>query len=142
MLIMVVLVARLPWLERAAGQDQLVRWHRRVSPWALGLIAAHVALITLGYAQAAQSGTLREVWVLVTSYPDMLAAFVGFGLLALAGITSVRLVKRRMRYETSTGRTVRRPVRSANRPSAAASGIALIRCQGRTRSGSPAAHSK
>jgi predicted ferric reductase len=100
MLIMVVLVARLPWLERAAGQDQLVRWHRQVSPWALGLIAAHVALITLGYAQAAQSGTLREVWVLVTSYPDMLAAFVGFGLLVLAAVTSVRLVKRRMRYET------------------------------------------
>jgi predicted ferric reductase len=100
MLIMVVLVARLPWLERAAGQDQLVHWHRQVSPWALGLIAAHVALISLGYAQAAQSGTLREVWVLVTSYPDMLAAFVGFGLLVLAAVTSVRLVKRRMRYET------------------------------------------
>lgn len=100
MLIMVVLVARLPWLERAAGQDQLVRWHRRVSPWALGLIAAHVVLITLGYAQAAQSGTLREVWVLLTSYPDMLAAFAGFGLLVLAGVTSVRIVKQRLRYET------------------------------------------
>jgi predicted ferric reductase len=100
MLIMVVLVARLPWLERAAGQDRLVRWHRRVSPWALGLIAAHVALITLGYAQAARSGALREVWVLLTSYPDMLAAFAGFGLLVLAGVTSVRIVKQRMRYET------------------------------------------
>jgi hypothetical protein len=32
MLIMVVLVARLPWLERVAGQDQLVRWHRQVAP--------------------------------------------------------------------------------------------------------------
>ena len=100
MLIMVVLVARLPWLERAAGQDQLVRWHRRVSPWALGLIAAHVVLITLGYAQAAQSGALREVWVLLTTYPDVLAAFAGFGLLALAGVTSVRIVRQRMRYET------------------------------------------
>ena len=100
MLIMVVLVARLPWLERAAGQDRLVRWHRRVSPWALGLIAAHVGLITLGYAQAAQTGALREVWVLLTSYPDMLAAFAGFGLLVLAGFTSVRIVRRRLRYET------------------------------------------
>ncbi|HEY5396526.1 MAG TPA: ferredoxin reductase family protein [Trebonia sp.] len=100
MLIMVVLVARLPWLERTAGQDQLVRWHRRASPWALGLIAAHVVLITLGYAQAARSGTLREVWALLTSYPDVLAAFVGFGLLVLAGVTSVRIVKQRMRYET------------------------------------------
>jgi predicted ferric reductase len=100
MLIMVVLVARLPWLERATGQDRLVRWHRRVSPWALGLIVAHVAAITLGYAQPAQSGAMHEVWVLLTSYPDMLAAFVGFGLLVLAAVTSVRIVKQRLRYET------------------------------------------
>ena len=56
MLIMVVLVARLPWLERAAGQDQLVRWHRQVAAWAIGLITAHVVLIVLGYAQAAKRG--------------------------------------------------------------------------------------
>src|SRR5271167_2718403 len=49
MLIMVVLIARLPWLETSVGQDQLVRWHRQVAPWAFGLITAHVALITLGY---------------------------------------------------------------------------------------------
>jgi predicted ferric reductase len=100
MLIMVLLVARLPWLERAAGQDQLVRWHRRASGWAFGLITAHVVLITLGYAQAAQSGTLREAWMLLSSYPDMLAAFAGFGLLALAGVTSYKIVRQRLRYET------------------------------------------
>src|SRR5579862_68525 len=48
MLIMVVLIARLPWLESSVGQDRLVRWHRQLAPWAIGLITAHVALITLG----------------------------------------------------------------------------------------------
>lgn len=99
-LIMVVLVARLPWLERSVGQDQLIRWHRRVSPWAISLIIAHVALITLGYAAAARSTALGEAWLLVRSYRDMLAAAVGFGLLMLAGITSYRAVRRRLRYET------------------------------------------
>ena len=100
MLIMVMLIARLPWLERSAGQDQLVRWHRRVSPWALGLIAAHAVLVTLGYAQAAKTGALRELWVLVRSYPDMLAAVAGSGLLVLAGFTSYRMIRQRLRYET------------------------------------------
>jgi predicted ferric reductase len=100
MLIMVLLVARLPWLERAAGQDQLVRWHRRTGGWALGLITAHVVLITLGYAQAAQSGPWHEAWVLIRSYPDMLAAVAGFSLLVLAGITSYKIVRQRLRYET------------------------------------------
>jgi predicted ferric reductase len=73
MLIMVLLVARLPWLERSVGQDRLIRWHRQVAPWALGLITAHVVLITLGYAQAARTGALHQLWVFVTSYPDLLA---------------------------------------------------------------------
>ena len=67
---------------------------------ALGLITAHVALITLGYAQAAQSGPWPEAWVLIRSYPDMLAAIAGFGLLVLAGITSYKIVRQRLRYET------------------------------------------
>ena len=100
MLIMVVLVARLPWLEMSVGQDRLISWHRRVAPWAFGLIAAHVVLITLGYAQAAKVGALRQLWVFVTSYPDLLAAIAGFGLLVMAGVTSIRLARRRLKYET------------------------------------------
>lgn len=99
-LIMVVLMARLPWLESTVGQDKLARWHRRVSPWAIGLISAHVLLITIGYAQAARSSALGEAWLLLRSYRDILAAAVGFGLLILAGITSYRAVRRRLRYET------------------------------------------
>jgi len=99
-LIMLVLVARLPWLERSAGQDRLVRWHRKVAPWALGLIAAHVVLIVLGYAQAAGSGAWHQLRVLLTSYPDILAATVGFGLLLAAAISSYRGIRRRIRYET------------------------------------------
>jgi predicted ferric reductase len=100
MLIMVVLVARLPWLERSVGQDQLVRWHRRVAPWAIGLITAHVILIVLGYAQAVSTGPWHEVWVLLTSYRDILMATVGFGLLVMAGVSSYRRIRRRLRYET------------------------------------------
>jgi predicted ferric reductase len=100
MLILVVLVARLPWLESSVGQDKLVRWHRKVAPWALSLIIAHVILITIGYASAANSGTLAEIKVLITSYRDILAAVIGFGLLLMAGITSYRYVRRRMKYET------------------------------------------
>jgi predicted ferric reductase len=100
LLLMVVLVARLPALERVIGQDRLVRWHRRLGPWPISLIAAHAVLITIGYAQAARTGVLHELWVLLDSYPDVLAATAAFGLLVLAGVTSWRVVRRRVRYET------------------------------------------
>jgi ferredoxin-NADP reductase len=100
LLVAVLLVARLPLLERAIGQDRLVRWHRRLAPWPLVLIAAHGALIAVGYAQAARSGALSELGTLLMSYPGVLAATVGFGLLAMAGVTSYRLARARMRHET------------------------------------------
>jgi predicted ferric reductase len=100
LLIMLVLVARIAWLERAVGQDRLVRWHRRTAPWALGIICAHVVLITLGYAQASKTGFLRQMWVFLSSYPDMLAAAVAFGLLVMVAVTSVRAARRRLKYET------------------------------------------
>jgi len=100
MLVMVVLIARLPWLERAVGQDRLVRWHRRIGPWPLGLIAAHVVLITLGYAELSKVGALHQLWVFLSSYPDMLAAAVAFALLVAAGATSIRMARRRLKYET------------------------------------------
>jgi len=99
-LIMIVLIARMPWLERTLGQDRLLAWHRRLGPWALWLITAHVVLITLGYAQLSHTGFLHQLWLFLTTYPDLLAAMVGFGLLVMAGVTSIRIARRRMHYET------------------------------------------
>lgn len=100
LLLMVLLVGRVPWLERALGQDRLVRWHRRLAPWALVLVCVHVVTITLGYAESARVGPLRQLWTFLSSYPWMLAAVAGFLLLVTAGVASVRAVRRRVKYET------------------------------------------
>src|SRR6476659_3610371 len=60
MVVVVLLVARVPPLERAIGQDRLVRWHRTLGPWPLYLLLAHAVLITVGYARQAHSGVLHE----------------------------------------------------------------------------------
>src|SRR4051794_2991217 len=100
MVIVVALVARCGPLERAVGQDRLVRWHRQLGPWPLYLLTAHVALITVGYAQAAQDGVLHQFGQLLWTYPGVLAAAVAFALLIAAGVTSYRLARRRMAHET------------------------------------------
>jgi predicted ferric reductase len=100
MLVMLVLIARIPWLERAAGQHRLLTWHRRIGPWPVVLIAAHVVLITLGYAALARTGALHQFWVFLSTYPNLLAATVGFGLLVMAASTSIKIARRRMKYES------------------------------------------
>ena len=100
MLVALLLVARIPWVERAAGQERLVRWHRWLGPWPITLLVAHAVLITVGYAAAAAGGVVPMAWQLVTQYPNVLAATVALGLLLAAGFSSWRVARRRLRHET------------------------------------------
>jgi predicted ferric reductase len=100
MLVMVVLIARVPWLERSIGQDRLVRWHRRIGGWPIALIALHVLTVTMGYAALTKVSFFSQLWTFMVHYPDILAAVVAFCLLIVAGVSSARIARRRMRYET------------------------------------------
>src|SRR4051812_22309651 len=100
MVVVVLLVARVPPLERAIGQDRLVAWHRRLGPWPLYLLLAHAVLITVGYARQAHDGVLHELGQLLWTYPGILAATGGSVLLFAAGLSSYRRARRRMAYET------------------------------------------
>lgn len=99
-LLMVLLVSRIPAIEGVMGQDGLLRWHRRLGPWPLSLIGAHAVFTTLGYAEVSRTGAWAELGRLVSNYPDMLAAVVALGLMALAGVVSIRAIRNRLRRET------------------------------------------
>lgn len=100
LLLQVLGMARIPWAERAVGQDRLTRWHRWAGFTSFHLMVAHIVLITLGYAGTAQVGLLTELWSLVTTAPGMLLATAGTVALVAVVVTSVRAARRRMRYES------------------------------------------
>jgi predicted ferric reductase len=99
-LLMVLLVSRIPVIERVLGQDGLVRWHRRLAPWPISLLVAHAVLITAGYAQAARAGLGHQIATLLSSYPDVLIATIGLGIMCLIGVISLRAIRSRLRRET------------------------------------------
>jgi predicted ferric reductase len=100
MLVMVVLMSRIPWLERSVGQDRLVRWHRRIGGWPIGLIALHIVLVTWGYAEASSVGFFKQFWTFLVRYPDIPESLAAFALLVTAGVTSAKIARRRLKYET------------------------------------------
>ena len=100
LLVQVLLMARIPWVERSYGQDTLARRHRLVGFTSFVLMVAHVGLITAGYAAADRAGIAAEAWDFVANYPGMLLATAGTGLLVMVVVTSVRAARRRLRYES------------------------------------------
>jgi predicted ferric reductase len=100
LLAQVVLMARVPALERAYGQDGLARVHRLVGFTSFNLVLAHVVVVTWGYAGGALLRLPAELWDLTWDYPGMLLAAAGTVALVLVVTTSVRAARRRLRYES------------------------------------------
>jgi predicted ferric reductase len=101
-LIQVLLLARLPWLERLVGFDRLSIWHRWNGHATLDLIVAHTVLIVWGYALMDRIPLRKEISTMLGGgvYPGMITATVGTALLIAVVVSSVVIVKRRLRYET------------------------------------------
>jgi predicted ferric reductase len=126
-LVEVLLLARLPFLERAVGFDRLTVWHRRNGFFVIVLVLAHVVGSVWGYALQDRKTFLTEYWNWLTlpqpgaatitagasggfsasgaslaatsPYPGMVTATIGTTLLLAVVATSVMAVRRKLAYE-------------------------------------------
>ena len=99
-IVLVLLMARIPPVERGIGADRLARWHAMGGRYVIGLISGHALAIVWGYAVTAHSNPVSETGTLLTTYPDVLMATVAWFLLLGVGLVSARAVRKKLRYET------------------------------------------
>jgi predicted ferric reductase len=99
-LVELLLLARLPVLDRLVGFDRLTVWHRRNGRACVTLLAVHALLITIAYALADRIAVPAEVKRLVTGYPGVITAIAGLMLLIAVAVSSVVVARRRLRYES------------------------------------------
>lgn len=100
LLAQVLLMARIPVLERAYGQDRLAALHRIVGFTSFNLVLVHVLTITWGYAGGSLGDVPRMLWDLTWDYPGMLLAVAGTFGLVMVVVTSVKAARGRLRYES------------------------------------------
>lgn len=97
-LIMIVLAARIPLVDRVVGQDVAMKQHRQLGKPALYLILAHGVLLTVGYAMSSGTNVIAQTIALFNS-PDLAFAYLGIGLLIAVVVSSLVAVRRRFPYE-------------------------------------------
>jgi predicted ferric reductase len=98
-LVMVLLVSRVPVVERALGFDGLLRWHKRLAPWPIWLIVAHVVFLVIAYAEAAHQGVFSEIGAMLSSFTDVAVATAGFLIMVGVAIVSIRALRMRIGRE-------------------------------------------
>jgi predicted ferric reductase len=99
-LVGIMLVARIPWVERGVGHDRLVTWHRKLGPYSLFLVGFHVLLAVFGYAGQFHVPLGVQLWRILHQYLWMWPALAGFIFMMAAGISSYKKARAKMSYET------------------------------------------
>src|SRR3954453_7672131 len=98
--VLLLLMARVPAIDRGVGTDRLARWHAMGGRYTVSLAGAHGLLIIWGYAAAAHTNVVSQTKALLISYPDVLMGTVAYGLFLGVGIVSARAGRARLSYET------------------------------------------
>ena len=100
MVLQVLLMARLPWLERTWGRARLTRRHRLLGYWSFWLMVVHVYLFALQRVLRGTDAKGQALWDLFVTERWMLLATLGTLAILVVVLTSVQAAVRRLRYES------------------------------------------
>jgi predicted ferric reductase len=101
-LFQLLLVARIPWLDRRIGMDRLTAWHRWVGFTLFWTVLTHATLVVLGYATL-DNAPMSKTFGALAGVPASLLGMCAAALIVVIGATSARYVRRRLRYEVWHG---------------------------------------
>jgi predicted ferric reductase len=102
-LIQLLLMSRAPWLDHVFGRDRLTVAHRWVGFASVWLIVSHFIFTTFGFALADSTNVIGEAWTLITTWDFVLMATVSMVLFVAIAVTSMRMARRKLSYETWHG---------------------------------------
>lgn len=100
LLIMLLLTARIPWIDEQFGQDVATHTHKRLGKPAFYLILAHFLASLVSYAMTDGRNVLLELWYMITTFEDFLTALISTILLVAVVVTSFKFVRKRLKYES------------------------------------------
>lgn len=99
LLIHMLLVARVPWIDRFYGHDKATLAHKRLGKPVLYLVIAHFAASLAEFTIANAENIWSTFLWLVFEVPDMLTAFIALATMVTVVITSLNFARRKISYE-------------------------------------------
>ena len=99
LLIHMLLVARVPWIDRLYGHDRATEAHKKLGKPILYLVVAHFMASTVGYAITDGKNVIDEFMFLLTSVQDMLTAIISLVLMVVVVVSSIKIARKKLSYE-------------------------------------------
>jgi DMSO/TMAO reductase YedYZ heme-binding membrane subunit len=99
LLIHMLLIARVPWIDRLYGHDRATEAHKKLGKPILYLVIAHFLASTIGYAITDGKNAIDELIFLIGNVPDMLTATISLALMIVVVVTSIKIARKKLSYE-------------------------------------------
>ena len=98
LLLMLLLAARVPLIDRSLGQPRATALHSTLGDWVVYGLLAHGLLVLLGYLVLDNVSIITE-FLYLWEASDFILAIAAFGLLLAIVVSSVAAARRRLPYE-------------------------------------------
>ena len=95
MMFQLLLVARIPWLDRRLGMDRLTSWHRWVGFTLFWTILTHATLVVLGYATL-DGVSMFKTFGALAGVPASLLGMCAAAIIVFVAATSIRFARRKV----------------------------------------------
>lgn len=99
LLIQILLMTRVGWLDRILSANNIVLLHRDLGGMLVTVVLAHAASLIVGYSIMDGSSLWGETTNVLSTFPDMISAFVATGVLVGIGLLAIRRVRAVLPYE-------------------------------------------
>ena len=99
LLIQVLLIARVPWLDKLYGHDRATITHKKLGKPVLYLVIAHFIATIWSYSVSDSLNVWAELVSLLNSISEVVYATISFILMILVVLTSLNLSRRKLPYE-------------------------------------------
>lgn len=99
LLIQMLLISRVPWLERLYGHDRTTVAHKKLGKPILYLVIAHFLASLIQYAVQDNKNIIAEAITLITSSNDLLLSFIALAAMIVVVVTSIKIARARISYE-------------------------------------------
>jgi len=101
MMIQLLVIARIPIVERRLGHDRAALLHGRLGRIGFFMMGAHVVTLIFGYAARVHGGWWDQAWSFLLHFgTNMTLSVVSFWLLIAVVATSLAAVRRKWKYES------------------------------------------
>jgi predicted ferric reductase len=99
LLIHMLLIARVPWIDKLYGHDRATLTHKKLGKPILYIVTAHFITAIIQYAIMGGKNVIDEAFTMITTMQDMWTAAIGFALMIVVTVTSINAARRRLSYE-------------------------------------------